>query len=363
MKKQFTLGLAGLLLATAPLSGFAQASPGAIVWTETTLTTKENVSYHDVNDENETLQKALNVLDALGIMEGDGNGNFRPEAMLARGEMVKTALAMQGLAPSGGSAISAYTDVPTDSWAAPYIEMATAMGLVEGNGDGTFEPEREVTYAEAVKVIFTILGYTPFAMDNGGYPTGYMAGAMRYGVLDGVPSQAFTDPISRSSLAIMLYNALTTPVMDRVSYGADAAYTIYDGNQVPFVCLLSRDFGIELGSGAQRFGKTHTLPGDEAVTFSYKLDENGQQVIPLEIAVTEPGVGISFAITGAEGSSKITLTLCDCDDPDKEVSSIQMTVNKTKKNAKFDFTKLQLHKSYFIRLDGPANAEGSFTVL
>lgn len=245
MKKQLTLGLAGLLLATAPLSGFAEANTEAIIWTESALTAKDNVSYEDVPSGNEALQRALNVLDALEILQGDGDGNFRPEEPLTRGEMVKAALAMQGLAPRGGSAVVSYTDVPADSWAAPYVEMATSMGIVEGNGDGTFEPEREVTYAEAAKVIFTILGYTPFAMDNGGYPTGYITGAMRYGVLDGVPSQAFTDPISRGSLAMMLYNALTTPVMDRVSYGADAQYAIYDGTDYPFECLLIRDFGME----------------------------------------------------------------------------------------------------------------------
>ena len=75
-----------------------------------------------------------------------------------------------------------FTDVPADAWEAPYVYDLVGRGILSGYGDGTFGPDDTVKYEQAVTMIMRTLGYDPFAANNGGYPTGYLAAAQRYGV-------------------------------------------------------------------------------------------------------------------------------------------------------------------------------------
>ena len=53
---------------------------------------------------------------------------------------------------SGGEYAAAhaasFTDVPESHWAYTYVEQAAAKGYVNGVGDGRFNPDGSVTYAE-----------------------------------------------------------------------------------------------------------------------------------------------------------------------------------------------------------------------
>lgn len=46
-----------------------------------------------------------------------------------------------------------FTDVPRDAWYAEAVEYCAAQGLMIGNGDGTFEPDRTITRAELATVL------------------------------------------------------------------------------------------------------------------------------------------------------------------------------------------------------------------
>ena len=52
---------------------------------------------------------------------------------------------------TGGS--HAFPDVPASYWAAREIAFAAAQGWISGGTDGTFQPGRNVTRAEAVKIL------------------------------------------------------------------------------------------------------------------------------------------------------------------------------------------------------------------
>ena len=43
-----------------------------------------------------------------------------------------------------------FSDVPTDAWYAPYVEVCTEAGLMEGMGDGCFSPDTPLTLAETI---------------------------------------------------------------------------------------------------------------------------------------------------------------------------------------------------------------------
>ena len=52
---------------------------------------------------------------------------------------------------------------------------AVSIGFISGYDDGTFRPADNVTYEQAITMIFNVLGYKPVADLYGGYPHAYMS--------------------------------------------------------------------------------------------------------------------------------------------------------------------------------------------
>ncbi len=90
---------------------------------------------------------------------------FRPTDALTRAELAKivvTARRFPLVAPVG----TRFCDVPASSWAAQYIEALALRSIVKGTQTpcGTsFEPDRSVTRAEALKILEVSFGLTPAA--------------------------------------------------------------------------------------------------------------------------------------------------------------------------------------------------------
>ena len=190
-------------------------------------------SYGDVDDTN-SYYKAIQVLSGLGIVKGDDKGNFNPTSDIKRSEMVTLvcrALGEESVALASAGQI--FVDVPADHWAAGYIAWANNGGLVKGVGEGKFDPDAPVKFQDAVVMVLRALGYERIANrdENGGYPTGYLKVASQKGVLAGASFDGAT-AATREVVAQVIYNALTTPLVD-VSYYApdpdDDEYVVFDG--------------------------------------------------------------------------------------------------------------------------------------
>lgn len=52
-----------------------------------------------------------------------------------------------------------FTDVSADHWASGYINVASQAGIINGDGNGLFRPGDEVTYEEAVKMVVCACGF------------------------------------------------------------------------------------------------------------------------------------------------------------------------------------------------------------
>ena len=179
-------------------------------------------------EEGSTFAEATDVLSALGIVNGDPEGTFRPNDDITRAEVVAIANRLQGLSEAAKAAggVTAYTDVAADAWYAGDVNLATQMGIVSGDGDGTFRPQDNVKYEEAVKIMVTALGYdAKYADKQGGWPTGYLVIANNANVTSGVSATTGTYA-SRGIVAKLAYNALTAPMMAFKQY-SDAGEAIY----------------------------------------------------------------------------------------------------------------------------------------
>ena len=187
---------------------------------------------------------AVNTLAALDIIGGDDQGNFNPDNTITRAEFTKIVCEMQGLKGDANKGATQFSDVAADHWASGYINMATNMGIINGMGDGTFAPSSPVTYEQAIKMIVIALGYEPMAAEKGGYPTGYLVVAQSTGITKGVKAPAQGAPAVRSLIAELVCKALDVPMMEKVSYGAEAKYEIKDGTEGARVTLLTSKFDV-----------------------------------------------------------------------------------------------------------------------
>ena len=133
-------------------------------------------------------EEAAQVLGALGIMIGDENGKFRPDDAIIRSEVTKVGVTLMGLLEVAESAShkTRYPDVADDHWATGFINVATDQKLVEGDDIGTFRPNAQIKYSEAIAIMIRALGYEPQAIAKGGFPSGYMVTANNIGLTKGV---------------------------------------------------------------------------------------------------------------------------------------------------------------------------------
>lgn len=186
--------------------------------------------------------EAVNVLSDLAILEGDEQGNFNGDADIKRSEFAAVVCRAMGQenAANGSKGTTTFTDVAADHWASGYINWAAQQKIVNGKGNGIFDPDAPVKYEEAIKMLVVALGYEPLAQNKGGYPTGYFVVAASNAINSGVSLNGSANA-PRKVVAQLTYNALDVPLMDAgsITVGGYNEYNIYDGTDNTRRTLLS----------------------------------------------------------------------------------------------------------------------------
>ncbi len=182
-------------------------------------------AFADVTDA-ETAQN-VEVLRLMGVIEGDDNGAFRPGSSLTRAEFCKMAVVLMG----NGGAVARYSrsmrfDDLRKHWAVGYVNFAASEEggrLIHGLPDGTFAPDRAITFGEAVTILTRLLGYQD--KDTGGvWPDGYIALAGEAGMTKGVAASGNAS-ITRAQAAKLFVNALSSKNSKGVTLLARLGYT------------------------------------------------------------------------------------------------------------------------------------------
>ena len=92
--------------------------------------------------------EAVEVMTAVGVVDGYTDGSFGPDAYLSRGAAAKIICNLI-LGPTTAEALVAdaapYSDVPTDNVLAGYIAYCQKEGIISGYADGTVKPSNTVT--------------------------------------------------------------------------------------------------------------------------------------------------------------------------------------------------------------------------
>ncbi|WP_281693327.1 S-layer homology domain-containing protein [Agathobaculum desmolans] len=97
------------------------------------------------------VQRALAKLYDRGLLQGYEDGSFRPEAPITRAEFCAIASALS--ADGSAADAPAFTDVPRGHWAYPVIAKMAAQGILQGKGNGKFEPNDTITHQEVTLIL------------------------------------------------------------------------------------------------------------------------------------------------------------------------------------------------------------------
>lgn len=98
---------------------------------------------------------AIHTLARADIINGDGNGNFNPGASIKREEFVKMIVLAFGLKPVRRDV--AFSDVDQNAWYYDYVCAAADLGIVNGIGDNQFGTGEPISREEVCTIIYRAL--------------------------------------------------------------------------------------------------------------------------------------------------------------------------------------------------------------
>jgi DNA-binding beta-propeller fold protein YncE len=162
-------------------SGWSGAVSGSAspVWVEVggntsvTATFIDLVTFLDIGDDHWALTSIAACVEA-GIISGFPDGFYRPNLRVDRAAMavyISRGLAGGNSGVPSGPLEASFPDVPADHWAYKHIEYAAVNAIVQGYGDGSYQPDRDVTRGQMSVFVARALvdptgdeglaGYTP----------------------------------------------------------------------------------------------------------------------------------------------------------------------------------------------------------
>ena len=113
----------------------------SVVWHPLTF---DDASRHWAKD-------AVNDMGSRMIVNGFGDGEFRPNQDMTRAEFAAVMVRGLGLRPENGRA--PFSDVEAGDWFNAAVRTASSYGLISGFEDGTFRPGDKITREQAIVII------------------------------------------------------------------------------------------------------------------------------------------------------------------------------------------------------------------
>ena len=198
-------------------------------------------------------EEAVDMISALGIVDGYEDDSFQPSKNIERGEAAKMIAVMLN---GGKDAIqdatgSSFNDVlgSADAWANKYIEYCVSEKIVAGVGGDRFAPASNVTGTQLAKMLLVSLGYDADKegyLDDTYWAVNVNADAASAGLYAGVESIDMNAALTRDNAAQMIWNALQAETV-RYSLAGQAVKT----GDTLLETAFGDDYAIDTGVMAQ----------------------------------------------------------------------------------------------------------------
>ena len=199
LKRALSLGLTAAMISGLMVMGSSAASYADV-------TSKQN-------------EEAIEVLKTVGIMTGDENGKFNPEAKVTRNEMAVVMCNLLDYTVASYKGTSPFTDVP--EWAEPYVAACYTNGITSGYDAKTYGGSDTVTTGQAALMLLKALGYFQYSADFGSdWLVETTKNGSTAGLFDGVATGA-KEALTRNDVAQMALNALEADLVKAEKNGSD----------------------------------------------------------------------------------------------------------------------------------------------
>ena len=141
MKKLFALTLAlAMLMSVSAFAGFTDTS---------------SIDKNCVED--------IQLLTAMGIIQGNADGSFGPKNTIKRSEAAAMIYRLRNGGNDDGAeawkGASSFTDVADDIWYSGYVAYCEYFGIIDGKSATIFDPNAPVTTPELAKMLLVVAGY------------------------------------------------------------------------------------------------------------------------------------------------------------------------------------------------------------
>ena len=131
---------------SAPVSG--AGLPGKHADVKAVPITAAGTTFSDVKSH--ANKAAIEALAARKIINGMGDGTFAPDKNMTRAEFATITVKALGLT---AKANNSFTDVKASDWFAGFVGTANTYGIVNGVGEGKFNPGGTITRQEAATMV------------------------------------------------------------------------------------------------------------------------------------------------------------------------------------------------------------------
>lgn len=293
------------LLASVLLAGLVTIAPASAAG---------SAAFTDIPDS--TTANAAETLRVLGVVDGTGGTAYNPNGTLTRAEFCKMAVEILGRGSEEPAQRNRtiFTDVGPDHWARGYVNLAASITigatggedgsagtrLIMGVGDGSFQPNRAITYGEAVTMLMRVLGYGDQDVATGAnWYDGYVGLAISSGLADGLNISG-ASTLTRGQAAILFYNLLFTSPKN----STDIYLSTLGGSLEDNVIVLSTDATAEDGTGGSVLTTSGTYKTDRAAFGSELCGARGQIVLDKDkkLLAILPEKGITIRSVTVMGS-------------------------------------------------------------
>ena len=170
-----------------------------------------------------------------------------------------------------------FTDLSASHWSYNYVMDLKRNGVINGNPDGTFEPNRAITTGEALKLILLAAGHSAQAATREHWASGYGGYAVKKGYLSQKLTADLNGTIKRIDVARLAAKA--------IGYGQSSAKAPFADTKDGYVTALY-EAGILTGSeedGSLVFKPESSITRAEVATIVWRLyqfaEKNTKQII------------------------------------------------------------------------------------
>jgi len=239
-------------------------------------------------------------LQSREIVSGYPDYTYRPEAFISRQEFIVLllrAMNKQSEADVLQKGTAYFAD--GDTWAKGYIELAHELNLVQGDGQNIFSPARSISREEAVTILIKCLGYDANSGAAAGFQDDAEISAWAYpsisiakeqGLINGFPDNTFRprSNLTRAQVVIMLESLLSNLGREYQIYGTVTHIDI--PLHKALVTVAGRQEAFELAPNIAVWSKDKHTPETEIilpVTAYLDLNPNGKLAYILIINQSE----------------------------------------------------------------------------